>query len=716
MRMFVFFGMILMINLGLVLIISKRDYNRRLLVPIWSLAIILPLNAGLGQWILLKAPAEFTLLGVQITLALNVLLHLFLIELVNNLFRDDRTTKYNRWKLGYWEFPARWVLRIGAMILIGFCFTPNILNVKIDQGIKIILFSLPVFPIFQLFTAVYALYILENTFRFAEKYQRNIGRLCFLSIGVLTIYQIFFYGRILLYSAIRPNYLDTASVIYAVTYPVALVGFLRYRLAVEKISIPRDAVYTSATLFLTGASFLGVALTVFVFKWFNLDFTYFENFLLIFSWCFFFVLVLGSGTMRKQVTRIVNDFFYKGKYDYHAQFYNLHKTIVTGTNLSHTVIDLVENMKYSVTVDDAFVFFLNWQDGNFYLQENKEQATVPNLIIGGDEILIKILKEKKSPVDLLARTIASSGIHTDLLNSHIVMELKIDAIFPILNKGELLGVLGLKGGRSNEFDDEDVELINVFTNSLGDALFKNRVVANRIAQKQFESFNHITSFIIHDIKNQVATLSLIVQNAEKNLHSPAFQESMLNSVKNCTNNLKSLFNKLTVAPKQQEIFLQTQDVNNVIKELIENSGIKSMEKVKLTLDLNAVVQGQIDKQSLYFVLKNLIQNALDAMGKKGDLIISTGHLNHIPTRLTNFYKGDKDFFSYFSCYIIVEDTGPGMDETYIREKLFRPFSTTKERGIGIGLYQCKSLIEKMEGRILCHSKLGQGTAFCILLK
>ena len=716
MRVFVFLGIILTINLGLALVVQNRDYNRRLLLPIWGLAILLPLNAGFGQWALWKAPSELVLRGIQSALALNVVVHLFLVELANNLFRTDQRSTSKRTGLGVWKLPIRWVWRLGALALVGVCFTPSALNSKIDQGFRVIFFPLPFVPICQLFMAIYALYLLESTYRFAEKYQRKIGRLCFLSVGILTVHQIFFYGRILLYNSLRPHFLDIASVVYGVTYPVALLGFLRYRLAVEKVSVPRDAIYTSATLFLTGASFLGVALTIFAFRWLKLDFTYFENFLLIFSLCFFFILVLGSGTMRKKIIRLVNEIFYKRKYDYYAQFYRLHKTIVAGTDLTSTVTELVENMKYSVTVDDAFVFFLNWQDENFYLQRNKEQATIPDLVIGCDEKLIAILREKRIPINLLDNSIVSWEAYKELVNSSVVKELRIETIFPILNRDKLLGILGLRGGRVNEFDDEDLELINVFTNSLGDALFKNRVITERIEQKQFESFNHVTSFIVHDIKNQIATLSLIVQNAEKNLGDPAFQKSMLSSVKNCANNLQSLINKLTILPKRQEMVLETQDVNKVIQELVENSGIKSMEHVTLTVNCEPNVRGQVDWRSLYFVLKNLVQNALDAMHNKGDLVITTGNLIRVPEKITAFYNGNQNFFSSYSCYILIEDTGPGMSEEYVREKLFRPFSTTKERGIGIGLYQCKSLLEKMNGKILCRSRRRLGTAFCILLK
>ena len=714
MRVFVFLEIMLLINVGLALVVQNRNYKWRQLLPIWSLAIILPINAGFGQWTFWNAPPKLALLGIQITLTLNIFAHLFLVELVNNLFRDiSATTSIN---VGRWKFSARLIWRAGALMVVGICFMPGVIEVYEEQGRRVVVILQRTISVFQLIMAIFALYVLENTYRFAEDYQRKIGRLCFLSVGILMIYQTFFYSRILLYGFIRPQYMDTASVVYGMTYPVILIGFLRYRLAVEKVSIPRDAIYTSATLFLTGAAFLGVALTAFVFRWFQLDFSYFEHFLLVFSFSFFILLVVGSGRMRRQVTRCVNDIFYSRRYDYHEQFFQLHKTIISGTDLAGVVTELVENMKYSVTVDDAFVFFLNRQDGNFYMQKNKEHATIPDLILGGDEQLVKILEEEKTPINLLDRSILASETSKKLAEMPIIKTLKIDAVFPILNRRHLLGVLGLRGGRTHEFDEEDFELINVFTNSLGDVLFKNQVVTERIEQKQFESFNHVASFIIHDIKNQIATLSLIVQNAEKNLRDPSFQESMLSSVRNCAGHLQSLIHKLTVAPKQQEIVLDFQDVVKVINEVIEGSGIKALEDVKLTIDAEPKVRGYMDRRSLYFILKNLIQNALDAMRNRGNLLITVGTLVHVPEGLAIFYRSGTKFFSSYSCYIIVEDNGPGMSNEYVKDKLFRPFSTTKEKGIGIGLYQCKSLAEKMGGKILCYSKLDEGTKFCVLLK
>ena len=92
-------------------------------------------------------------------------------------------------------------------------------------------------------------------------------------------------------------------------------------------------------------------------------------------------------------------------------------------------------------------------------------------------------------------------------------------------------------------------------------------------------------------------------------------------------------------------------------------------------------------------------NAVEAMGtKRGRLTIKAG-----PTA--------GDGFVFFS----VSDTGPGMTEEFQRTKLFRPFSTTKSQGIGLGLYTSRELVRALGGRIDVESKQGSGTTFTIVL-
>jgi signal transduction histidine kinase len=302
-------------------------------------------------------------------------------------------------------------------------------------------------------------------------------------------------------------------------------------------------------------------------------------------------------------------------------------------------------------------------------------------------------------------------------------------VFPVFVGERLGGILALQGRSAGQaFDSEDLALIEVFSTSIGDALFKNRVLQERIERKQFESFHHVASFIIHDIKNQIATLSLLLKNAERNLGNPSFQASMISSIKSCSENLQSLIDRLSVAPKSQTLDLAPHPLRPLLEDVIANSGLAAMANLACELkggNAGDGISAPMDRQALFFVIRNLVNNAVEAMGAHGPsgrngedrITLSYGALgpSAAPTRLRELFGGGEGFFAAYGGYILVEDTGTGMDKAFVQRRLFQPFATTKEKGVGIGLYQCKTLVEKMGGRILCHSELGKGTEFCILL-
>ena len=96
------------------------------------------------------------------------------------------------------------------------------------------------------------------------------------------------------------------------------------------------------------------------------------------------------------------------------------------------------------------------------------------------------------------------------------------------------------------------------------------------------------------------------------------------------------------------------------------------------------------------MLENLIINANDAVGENGEISIETGHNEKW-------------------VQVIVRDNGCGMSKEFIEKDLFRPFRTTKKKGMGIGLFHCKTIVEAHGGRIEVESQEGKGTMFEILL-
>jgi signal transduction histidine kinase len=221
--------------------------------------------------------------------------------------------------------------------------------------------------------------------------------------------------------------------------------------------------------------------------------------------------------------------------------------------------------------------------------------------------------------------------------------------------------------------------------------------------------------MVHYIKNQVATLSLVMKNAEKNIHNPEFQKSLMVSVKSCANNLQQLVDKLASPPKGDHGGSQSMSINEITEVTINEAGISSMQEIRLTSILHAPSRVPVDKESLFYILKNLIGNALEAMNGRGALTIVSGDCNSFTEKLRKEFNLSDHFLRKYRAYICIEDTGVGMSDEFLEQHLFRPFSTTKDKGIGIGLYQCKVLVEKMGGVLLCASREGEGTKFCILL-
>jgi signal transduction histidine kinase len=140
------------------------------------------------------------------------------------------------------------------------------------------------------------------------------------------------------------------------------------------------------------------------------------------------------------------------------------------------------------------------------------------------------------------------------------------------------------------------------------------------------------------------------------------------------------------------------DLVPMLRQVISMIAEPASAEHEIKVDLPGSLFALVDIERLNKVVENLIINALEAMEKeKGTLSIAAG---------TN--EDGKPFFS-------VSDTGAGMSPRFIEEKLFRPFATTKRRGVGLGLYTCREVVVANGGSIVVESQEGVGTTFRVVL-
>jgi len=246
----------------------------------------------------------------------------------------------------------------------------------------------------------------------------------------------------------------------------------------------------------------------------------------------------------------------------------------------------------------------------------------------------------------------------------------------------------------NHFNWEDSDLVKT----------AGRQAAVHIAQlessqalaeaKQFEARNRMSSYVMHDLKNLIAQLSLVVTNAGKHKHNPRFMEDAITTVDNSVQKMNRLLEHL----RSDSVQAQETESIEICATLAEVVQMMSSGKPLPTLDCQAQgINTLADKDRFGAIVGHLIRNAQDATPDDGRIIV----------RL--FRLGER-------AIVEIQDSGCGMDKAFIRDRLFRPFDSTKGKaGMGIGVYETRDYIHKLGGDLEVISRVGEGSTFRIRL-
>ena len=146
--------------------------------------------------------------------------------------------------------------------------------------------------------------------------------------------------------------------------------------------------------------------------------------------------------------------------------------------------------------------------------------------------------------------------------------------------------------------------------------------------------------------------------------------------------------------RNMDLKLAQCDLNSVVAATLAE--FKANLKAKLEQDLQPVPKVLMDSGQIQTVLTNLVMNANEAVNGNGVIRVATT------------YDGSSVGFA-------VRDNGCGMTQEFIEKSLFRPFQTTKKKGLGIGLFQSKLIVEAHRGTVEVTSTVGTGTEFRIML-
>jgi putative PEP-CTERM system histidine kinase len=210
--------------------------------------------------------------------------------------------------------------------------------------------------------------------------------------------------------------------------------------------------------------------------------------------------------------------------------------------------------------------------------------------------------------------------------------------------------------------------------------------------RKFEAFNRMSAFVVHDLKNLVAQLSLLTANAEKHRDNPEFQRDMQDTVSYSVQKMKLMLQKLSRTATTEHA--RPLAVDQILAGAV---ALKAAFEPKPSLHVTRPgLRVLADAERLERVLGHLIQNAIEATPRDGRVWVRV--------------EGAMDTVA-----IEIGDTGQGMNDEFMRERLFKPFDSTKSAGMGIGAFESREYIHELGGQLDVRSEPGQGTVFTVTL-
>jgi putative PEP-CTERM system histidine kinase len=266
---------------------------------------------------------------------------------------------------------------------------------------------------------------------------------------------------------------------------------------------------------------------------------------------------------------------------------------------------------------------------------------------------------------------------------------------PLIDRGEVLGVITLGDRVSGvSFSLQDFDLLKCIGDQAAASLLNVQLAQKLLRARELEAFQTMAAFFVHDLKNAATTLSLMLQNLPVHFDDPAFREDALRGISKTVNHINRLIGRLSLLRHELKIQPAETDLNELIARAAAD-----LEKGLVFIfskDLSPLPKLFLDQEQIVKVVTNLLLNATEAVARDGQVRIATSQHNGWAV-------------------LAVTDNGCGMSAEFLNRALFRPFQTTKENGLGIGMFQSKMIVEAHGGRIAVESEPGKGTAFQVFL-
>jgi putative PEP-CTERM system histidine kinase len=540
--------------------------------------------------------------------------------------------------------------------------------------------------------AVFGLVLIEQLFRSQPEESRWNAKPVCLGLGCSFAFDIYLHSEAVMFGRFDQDALSVRGAVYALSTPLLFVASRRHVAWISKLKVSRSAAFYSATLLLTGAYLLLIAAVGYYVRYFGGDWGRALQLSLLFGAMLGLAVLLLSGSLRARVRVFVSKNFFNYRYDYREEWLRFTAVLSTKTSPQEVGVLVIHGLADMVECP-AGGLWSRRPDGDRFVQTARWNMPAAGDSERADSSFCTFLREKQWIIDIdefRAQPRRYGDVQVPLW---LVTNPMAWLVVPLLIGDQMMGFVVLSRPRTAiESNWEVRDLLKTAARQAAGFLAQMQATEALLEARKFDAFNRMSAFVVHDLKNIITQLSLMLKNAERLKGNPEFQQDMLMTVESSLEKMRQMMLQLREGTKPVSANAGV-ELTALLQRLAASARARG-RTVELQLADRVATRG--DEQRLERVIGHLVQNALEATPSSGRVWL----------RLQR---------SSGRAMVVVGDTGKGMSPEFVETRLFRPFNTTKDSGMGIGAYESFQYVRELGGSIDVKSELGHGSVVTMLL-
>ncbi len=605
----------------------------------------------------------------------------------------------------YRDFLQRWrlalvlafVLPVGTAVLF---WGDLVAGVEDGTGACVLTYGRPAatIDILGIVGAVLILTNLERTLRTTIGTMRWRIKFMVLGLGALFVMRLYSGSQALLYSSPTLGLESLNAISLMVAGGLMGMSLLRGRLLHVDVYPSHAVLRNSLTILLAGIYLVVVGFLAQIVVWLGaVAGLPAKGFFALMALLGLAVLLL-SNRVRQGISQFVTRHFHRPRYDYSRVWKAFARQTASAVQLPdfcravvRVVSDTLEALSVTVWIVDEARDALVFGGSTSLTDEQAQRLREP---ASRDAELLAALRAMPGPFHLES----ASAAWAEHLRAASPGTFHVHAgrmCVPLAAQGQLLGVMVL-GDRVGDapYTAEEFDLLKTIGDHVGSSLLNIRLSRRLLESREMEAFQTMSTFFVHDLKNTASSLTLLLRNMPKHFADPAFREDALKAIAKSVSKINDLIHRLTALRQQTEPQRVPMDLSGVAGLAL--GAISAGDGIRVVRSLDPVAKAPMDPEQMQKVVVNLVLNAVEALDGEGEIRVATGQADG-------------------RVWLSVTDTGCGMSRAFMERSLFHPFQTSKREGMGIGLFQCKRIMEAHGGRIEVESEEGRGTTFRVWL-